>query len=721
MTTHHRTCNLCEAHCGILIDVEDSKITAIRGDEADPLSLGYICPKATALADLYEDPDRIRKPMVREGDEWREVSWDEGVRVAAEGIHAVQRAGGQNSFSSYIGNPSAHNTMALVGLGPLLKMLGTRNRFSASSVDQFPKMLSSYLLYGAQLAISVADIDRTDYLLVLGANPMVSNGSLMTAPGMRRRIRELKKRGGQLVILDPRRTETAKVATEHVFIRPGSDAFLLAAMIAVVFEEKLVDTESCRGLVDDLDFVEALVDGIGPEDVESLTGIEAATVRRLAREFAAAPTAACYSRIGTCVQSYGTLTSYLAEVLNIVCGRLDQPGGVMFPKAAARYSSPGSYRRWASRVRGLPEFGGELPVACLREEIETPGEGQIRGLLTAAGNPVLSTPEGDRLDEAIAGLDFMVSIDPALNETTRHANVLLPPRHSLESAHYSLIFHKLAVRDTAKFCEPLFEPAADSFSEVEICERLCAELTALRNRDREAEGLDPVENRGADLYAMGAEALLGFLLEAGPYELSMDDLRAAPSGVDLGELKSGGIGRELLHDDGRIHLVHDEISQEMARLRVDLEEQGIGGVGLDTGSGSDNSFLLIGRRQLRSNNSWMHNCPTLMTGAERCTLFMNPEDADRLGLKDGLKVNVASRVGAVDLDLHVSGEMMRGVVSMPHGFGHTRSGTRMKVAAERPGVSMNDLTDASEVEGLVGNAVLTGVPVRVSARELASV
>lgn len=703
------------------MDVEDGRITAIRGDEADPLSLGYICPKATALKDLYEDPDRVRRPLLREGDGWREVSWDEAINTAAAGIHETQRRHGNDSFATYLGNPTAHNTMALVGLAPFLKLLRTRNRYSASSVDQFPKMLSSYFIYGAQLAVSVPDIDRTDYLMVFGANPMVSNGSLMTAPGMRRRIRELKKRGGDLVVLDPRRSETAAVATEHLFVRPGSDAFLLASMLCVVFQEKLLAEDRCLEIVDDLDFVRNLVAEITPEAVEQLTGVPAATTRRLVREFAAAPSAACYSRIGACVQSYGTLTSYLAEVLNIVCGRVDQVGGMMFPQPAARYSSAGTYARWTSRVRGLPEFGGELPVACLREEILTEGEGQIHGLLTAAGNPVLSTPQGDQLDAALEGLEFMVCIDPALNETTRHANVILPPRHSLESPHYSLIFHKLAVRDTAKFCEPLFEPDAESLSEVEICGRLYAALSALRNRDREAAGEALIEDRGGELYGMGAEALLGFLLQAGPYDLTVADLRKQPSGVDLGELKTGGIGREVQHSDGLLHLAHAEIADEMVRLKADLVANVIGGVESMPSQGTDNRFLMIGRRQLRSNNSWMHNCPTLMKGPERCTLFMNPDDAERLGLKDGLKVRVASRVGAVELDLQVSDEMMPGVVSMPHGFGHSRPGTRMRVAADRPGVSMNDLTDASQVEGLVGNAVLTGVPVNVSAREPASV
>ncbi len=721
MSTHHRTCTLCEAHCGILVDVEDGRIGSIRGDADDPLSLGYICPKATGLKDLYEDPDRVRRPMVREGDRWREVAWDEAIETAARGLHAVETGGGRDAVASYIGNPNAHNLMSLLGLAPFLRLLGSRNCYSASTVDQFPKMLVCHLLYGGQLSIPVPDIDRTDYFLVLGANPMVSNGSLMTAPGVRRRIRELKERGGRMVVIDPRRTETARVATEHLFIRPGADAHLLLGMLHTVFEENLAEAPLDASRFEGIDHVRELAAAFPPERVEAATGIAAADIRRIAREFASAPSAACYLRIGTCVQDYGTLANYLGEALNIVCGRLDRPGGIMWPQAAADSASPGSYKRWASRVRGLPEFGGELPVACLAEEIQTPGEAQVRGLVTIAGNPVLSTPNGRRLDEAFAGLDFMVSVDPALNETTRHANVILPPRHSFENPHYSLVFHKFAVHDTAKYCEPLFQPAEDSLSEFEILGRLAARLVELRAEASRAAGREPDADRSADIYALNAEQILEMMLAGGPYDLTLDDLRARPSGVDLGDLKPGGIERVVRTENGRVRLAHAEIDGELERLAADLDDGRIGVAAIATDGGESNGFLMIGRRQLRSNNSWMHNCPTLMKGEERCTLLMSPVDAERLGLKNGRMVRVESRVGAVEIPLAVTEEMMPGVVSMPHGFGHDRPGTRMRVAGARPGVSMNDLTDEETLEGLVGNAVLTGVPVRVSAHEPASV
>jgi anaerobic selenocysteine-containing dehydrogenase len=712
MPRHHRTCNLCEAHCGLVIETEGRKILSIRADEDDPLSQGYMCPKGHALKDAFEDPDRVRQPMIREGESWREASWDEAIGVAARGIHEVQKRHGNDAFATYVGNPSAHNLTAMLAVGPMLRLLDTRNRYSASTVDQFPQMLAAYLVFGAQLSIPIADLERCNHLLILGANPLVSNGSLMTAPGMKRRIREIRERGGRVVVFDPRRSETAEAASEHVFLRPGSDPLLLLAMLSVVFEEGFARVGAAEGRVLGLAEVEAIARRFRPEDVADAIGIDAPTIRRLAREFAAAPAAACYTRIGVCVQEYGTLASWLGDVLNIVTGNLDKPGGMMFPKPAATYSSKGSYKRWKSRVRGLSEFGGELPVACLAEEIETPGPGQIRGLFTLAGNPALSSPNGARLESLLGELEFMVSVDPAINETTRFADVILPPRHGLENPHFSLVFHKLAVRDTVKYCEPVFEPLPGSLSEMEICGRLCAELTRLRSDHAVAAGGQPTANTTDALFSTTPEQFISMLLASGPYGLTMEDLKAKPAGIDLGSLKESGLERAVRHEDGKIHLAHPDIDAEVARLENALRSGAFA-----SQQQAPNGFLMIGRRQLRSNNSWMHNCPSLLKGPERCTLLMSPLDAERLGLKHGRMVAVESRVGRVSLPLAVSDEMMPGVVSMPHGFGHTREGTRMAVAAAKPGASMNDLTDETIVEGLVGNGVLTGVPVRVSACE----
>lgn len=715
MALHHRTCNLCEATCGIIIETNDGSITSIEGDREDPLSGGYLCPKAYALKDLREDPDRLTMPLLREGESWRELSWEEAFDAAAEGLHAVQKEGGRDALATFFGNPTVHNLGAALAGSPLIRTLGSRVRFSASSVDQFPHMLAAYLLYGAQLSLPVADVDRCNFFLVMGANPLASNGSLMTAPGMRRRLRALQKRGGRLVVVDPRRSETAAVADDHLFLRPGSDAFFVMAMLNVAFTEGRPSLGAAEGRVNGVEHLADLTEGFSPEAVQDFTGVEPQRLRSLVKDFIAEPAAACYARIGTCLQSYGTLTSVLVNAFNIVTGKLDGEGGMMFPQAALPAASRGHYGRWKSRVRGFREFGGEIPCATMAEEMETPGEGQIRALLTMACNPVLSIPNGTRVEKALAGLDFMVSIDPFLNETTRHAKVILPPRSSLENHQYSIAFHQLAVRDTAKFTKPVFEPAPGSKSEWEIVRGLCEAITRVRNRDLEAAGQSRVENPAAGVFESQPEALIAAMLAAGPYALAIDQLEQQPSGVDLGPLKPGGLDRAVVNEGGTIELRHTMVDSEVARLREDLVARRIGKVGLEVGRGRDDSFLLIGRRHLRSNNSWMHNCPSLVKGPARCTLLMNPADAARLGLNSGGHARVTSRVGSVELELELTEDLMPGVVSIPHGFGHTRPGARMRIAADHAGVSVNDLTDDEEVEGLVGNAVLNGVPVSVAA------
>ncbi len=705
MTIHHRICNLCEATCGILVESDGRRILSIRGDEHDPLSRGYICPKAIALKETYEDPNRLRRPMIRDNGSWRECEWEEAIARSADGIHAVQRRGGKDAFGVYVGNPSVHNLPALLSSPAFIRTLGTKTRFSASSADQFPRMLASYLIYGAQFSIPVADLERTDYFVIFGANPLVSNGSLMTAPGMRGRLRAIRERGGKVVVVDPRRSETAEAADEHVFLRPGSDPLLLLAMLDTIFSEGLQELGAAEGRVVGLERLAERASAFSAERVEHATGVAAETTRRLARELAAASTAACYGRIGTCVQPFGTLANVLIDALNVVTGRLDREGGAMFASPAVGDAPSGHYGRWRSRVRGLPEFGGEIPVATLSEEIETAGEGQLRGLFTMAGNPVLSTPNGRRLERALAGLEFMVSVDPSLNETTRHADVILPPRHSLENEQFALVFQRLSVRNTAKYTLPVFSPSEGSRTEWEILGDLAAALGERRAADPEAG----IPASGAEQFTMAPRDAIEGLLAMGPYELDVSALLAEPSGVDLGPLVEGRLDAVVRHDDGKLHLYGVEIEGELERL---AEAFAAGSL-----VASEGELLLIGRRQLRSNNSWMHHCASLIKGPERCVLIVHPDDAARFGLVDGTRGRLRSRVGEVVVPVRVSDEIMPGVVSLPHGFGHDRAGTRLGVAGERPGVSMNDLTDESVTEGLMGNAVLTGVPVKLRAAE----
>jgi anaerobic selenocysteine-containing dehydrogenase len=711
--THFRTCNLCEALCGIAIDVEGPRILAIRGDKEDPFSRGHICPKAVALKDVHEDPDRLRRPLRRTGAVWQEVGWDEALSLAAEGLAAVQRVHGRNAVAVYQGNPVVHNYGSLLFGQFLLKSLGTRSRFSATSVDQLPHMLASYLMFGHQLLLPVPDLDRTGFLLILGANPVASNGSLMTAPGVEKRLRALRARGGHIVVVDPRRSETAALADRHLPIRPGADVFLLLALLHVIFKEERIREGRLLPLTDGLKTVAETAEPFSPEAVAERTGIEAGTIRELARAFAAAPAAVAYGRVGVSTQEFGALCCWLINLLNIVTGNLDRPGGAMFTRPAAdivafadRIGQRGHFDKGRSRVRGLPEFGGEWPVAALAEEIETKGPGQIRALVTSAGNPVLSSPNGGRLDRALQGLDFMVSIDVYLNETTRHAHLILPPTFALEHSNYDLVFHALSVRNTAKYSPALFPPETGAREDWEILLDLSTALEAARD----GRWLRPALKR-ALFRAIGPDGVVAFLLRSGPYGagwlpfgrgLTLRAVKGSPHGIDLGALEPCLPGR-LYTREKRIDLAPTRLVEDVARARHALDAPRPSGL------------RLIGRRDLRSNNSWMHNSLRLTKGRDRCTLYMHPADARDRGLASGQRVRITSRAGSVVAPLEVTEAMMPGVVSLPHGWGHAREGSRLSVAGASPGVSLNDLTDEALVDALCGNAAFSGVPVQVAA------
>jgi len=718
--THFRTCHLCEAMCGIAIDLEGERIVAIRGDKDDPFSQGHICPKAIALQDVHEDPDRLRKPLRRTSSGFEEVSWDTALDEAAARLAAVQRAHGRDAVAFYQGNPTVHNHGALLFGNVFQRSLRSRSRYSATSVDQLPQMLASLLMFGHQLLLPIPDVDRTDFLLILGANPLVSNGSLLTAPGIERRLKALKARGGRVVVVDPRRTETAALADLHLKVRPGGDAFLLAALVQVLASEGRLRPGRLAAFTDGLDELLEAVRPFPPEAVAERTGLEAGAMRALARDFAGAPSAVAYGRVGTCTQEFGGLASWLVNALNLVTGNVDRVGGAMFPRPAvdvvglaARIGHRGHFDKGRSRVRGLPEFGGEWPAAVLAEEIETPGEGQVRALVTSAGNPVLSTPNGARLDRALGTLDFMVSIDLYLNETTRHAHLVLPPTFALERSHYDLAFHALAVRDTAKYSEPLFAPAAGARHDWQILLELGRRLERARG-----EGGARAWLRHRVLSALGPDGLVALLLRFGPRgaglnplssRLTLGKLRRSPHGLDLGPLEPSLPGR-LYTPGRRIALAPAPFLRDLARLREALAPRGA--AARPEGAGP---LALIGRRELRSNNSWMHNSERLVKGRERCTLLMHPEDARARGLRDAQPVRIASRVGAVVAPLEVSDAMRPGVVCLPHGWGHARPGARLSVASARPGVSFNDLSDESLVDPLCGTARLNDVPVEVTA------
>jgi anaerobic selenocysteine-containing dehydrogenase len=744
----YRTCPLCEATCGLELHLEDEEITLVRGDREDVFSRGYLCPKGTALKQLEADPDRLRAPQVRTGDTWREVGWDEAFAEIERGLGPILAAN-RDAVGVYLGNPNAHNLGAIVEGKVLLQALGSANVFSASTVDQMPKQVSAGLMFGGALTVPVPDLDRTDYVLILGANPFASNGSLMTVPDVPGRLRAIRSRGGRLVVVDPRRSKTAEEADEHLFIRPGTDAHFLFGLVHAIVAEGLVNLGNAEGHVDGLDEVVRLAQAFAPEVVAPVCGIDAATIRRVARDLATTERAAVYGRIGTCTTEFGTVASWLVDVVNTLAGNLDREGGAMFTLPAtgganAGPTKPGAtpgvgrgvrFGRRQSRVRGLPEFYGELPVVALAEEIDTPGAGQIRALITVAGNPVLSTPDSERLDRALAGLDFMVSVDIYRNETTRHANVILPVPGVLKRSHYDIALYALAVRNVANYSPPVVELAPHELPEWEILLRLASivsgqgssaeaatllddfVLTSQVEKAVSREGSNVQGREASELFEAlsvdgrrGPERVLDLMLRTGPYGdgfgadpkgLSLARLEANPHGVDLGPLQPR-LPEVLRTPSGKIELAPEAIVADVeTRLVPSLTQLADGGM------------VLVGRRDLRSNNSWMHNLEILVKGKPRCTLQVHPADAGRLGLADGAEARVRSRVGTVEIPVEITDGIMPGVVSIPHGWGHGGPGTDMAVAGRHAGVNTNLLADGSLIDPLSGNAVLNGIPVTV--------
>jgi anaerobic selenocysteine-containing dehydrogenase len=745
--TAYRTCPLCEAGCGLEITVKGDRVSRIRGDQQDVFSHGFICPKGSTLRQLHEDPDRLRAPLVRRDGELVEVSWEAAFAEVERRFTEATERHSRDAIGVYVGNPNAHNLGAMVFLKPLLKALGTRNVFSASTVDQRPKELSSAWLFGGGLSVPVPDVDRTDYLLILGANPYASNGSLATAPDWPGRIEAMRARGGRLVVVDPRRSRTAEEADWHLAIRPGTDALLLAAVVTAMAESGRIDPGTAGPWIAGLDEVVAALADITPEAVAETVGIAASDIRRLATELADAPTAAVYGRIGTTTAEFGTLASWLVDVVNVCTGNLDQPGGAMFTMAAAGASNtrgaPRTGRglrvgRHRSRVRGLGETMGELPAACMAEEIDTPGEGQIRIMFTVAGNPVLSTPNAERLDAAMADLDLYVAVDIYLNETTRHADVILPPPSAVQKSHYDIALLQLALRNVANYSPPVLPLDPGQPDEWQILAKLALIVQgfgaaadpalvddlvaqtlvqgAVSDEHSPVHGRDPDELLADLAPRSGPERVLDVMLRTGPYgdgfgartedvvpgvaPLSLAVLEAHPHGVDLGPLQPR-LPDVLRTPTGMVELAAEPFMDDLPRLRAALERP-------------VPDAVLVGRRDLRSNNSWMHNIEVLVKGRPRCTLHVNPHDAERWGLADGATATLAGRVGSVAVPVEVTDAVRQGVVSLPHGWGHDLDGVRLEVAGRHAGVNANAVADDLLVDELSGNAVLNGIPVSVA-------
>jgi anaerobic selenocysteine-containing dehydrogenase len=733
---HLYTCPLCEAMCGLEIHVEDGRVASIRGNRDDTWSHGHICPKGATLGAVHDDPDRIRRPMIKVDGQWQEVSWDAAFRRCTELLAPVIEKYGIGAVTCYTGNPLAHSFSLGRYTGVLLGMSGIPLSYSPGTVDQWPKNLSSHLMFGGWWSFPVPDIERTDLLIVMGANPAASQGSLLAAPNVMGIIDSIRKRG-KVIVIDPVRTATAARADEWLPITPGTDAALLLAVVHTLFAENLVKLGGVEPHIDGVDQMRQVAAEWSPERVAAVTGITADRIRSLARELAGTERAVVYGRIGLCNQEFGSLASWLVDVVNILTGHFDTPGGSMFPRAAAWSVTvqpiPGledgapEFGRYRTRVRGAKEVLGQVPVSCLAEEIATPGEGQLRALITVAGNPVLSTPAGHRLDEVLPTLDAMISVDLWLNETTRHADVILPAPSPLEQPHHDDLILNFAINSIANYSPPVFAPEdQDRPEEWEILIRLTGLCTGTPAEDVDVaaiddgffdymaftQGLDGAEIRkhyDSVGLAGGPERILDFTLRTGPFGdrygenpdgVTLDKLKAQPNGINFGPMVPQ-VPEILGTADHKIRLAPQYLLDDLPRLAERLDR-------------ARDELVLVSRRHLRSNNSWLHNVGPLMKGKDRCTLLMHVDDATKRGVATGDLVTVTSSGGQIEVPVEVTGEIMPGVVSMPHGWGHGKPGTRMAIANDSPGVNTNILSPPTFIDEPSGNGALNGIPVTVT-------
>lgn len=717
-TVHYRTCHLCEAMCGLAIEVEAGKVLSIRGDEKDVYSRGHLCPKAVALKDLHEDPDRLRTPVKKTAQGWQPITWEEAMEEVADRIITLQRRHGRDAVAMYTGNPTVHNTGTALYLYDFANALGTHNRYASHSLDQLPQLFVNGELFGHQAMFPVPDLERTDFFLIIGANPMVSNGSVMSTPDIAEKLKAIRQRGGKIVVVDPRRTRTARVADRHFFIRPGSDVLMLLAFVRTLFEEGLVRHSHVLDFTDHVSRLREHVQPYTPEFAERYTGIEAGELRALVHQFAKAESAVCYGRLGVSVQEFGSLCQWLIYCINILTGNLDRTGGMMFPRPAIDFLSllkkEARANRWVSRVRALPETAGDLPTATLADEILTGGEGQVKGLITIAGNPVLSAPNGPRLSRALDQLEFMVAVDIYINETTRHADIILPPAAGLEVLHYDFVLYLVATRNAANFSPPVLPKGEHAKYDWEI-------LYELQKRLEQAKDgfFAPLKHFFTD--RLDPERRLDLGLRLGPYGgwggrlgrkdgLSLRKLKAHPHGIDLGPLEPS-LPQRLFTAGKRIDLAPERLLEDLPRVADKFPFTQNETIGEESGGTVNGRLLLIGRRHLLSNNSWMHNAPRLMKSGDRCTALLHPEDARKLGIVGGQQICVCSDTGKVLISAEISDEIMPGVISIPHGWGHDLEGAQLTLAGRHPGVNVNALTDDRLVEAVTGNAVFNGVPV----------
>jgi anaerobic selenocysteine-containing dehydrogenase len=712
-TEEHVTyCRICEPLCGLLATVQDGRLVKLRPDPDHPLSKGFACPKGIAMAYVQNDPDRVTRPLRRGPDgDFEPVSWDVALDDIGARLRRVLNAHGASAVGWYLGNPSAFSYSHPIWVKGFMDAIGSPNLYSAGSQDVNSRFVASELLYGSPLIVPIPDLERTDLLLIIGANPLVSHGSVLTAPRIRDALHEIVARGGRVVVVDPRRSETAR-AFEHLPIRPDGDAWLLLSLLRTIFDERLEDTAAIERQSCGVDTLRALVEPHTPESTEPRTGISAASTRQLARDLATAGTAALYGRTGSCLGRHGTLVAYLIDALGVVTGNLDREGGAIFGTGAIKIEhllhriGADSYDRYRSRIGGFPEVLGQLPASLMASEMTTPGHGQVRALFVSSGNPVLSVPNGEELEQALQRLELMVAIDLYVTDTSRHADYILPATTFLEREDFPSAFLTFSTKPFVQWTDPVLAPRGEARQEWQIIEEISKRIETtpasawpLRALGRLGIRISP--KRLIDLgLRLGPKGDLFGLRRGG---LSIARLRREPHGIVLGDRHPTGVlPKKLFHADKRVRLDSPLIVDEVAALGAQhRDDQSL-------------PLRLIGMRELRSHNSWMHNVPALMQGDRVHRARIHPGDAAARNIEDGAPCRIVSAHGSIELPAKVTDEIGRGTIAVPHGWGHvSRSGWRQAVQAGGANVNLLASSKPDDLERLAGMARLNGIPVRV--------
>lgn len=723
---HHRTCPLCEGMCGVTVKVEGGQVATVRPNRQDVWSQGHVCPKGTTLGALHDDPDRLRTAMVRDGSEWKSASWDTALERLEELAEGVRNRHGPHAFAAYGGNMAGKDATLSRYTGLMLATSGIQQVYSSGTVDQHPKNLSAMLMFGNEWKIPIPDLDNTDLFVIFGGNPAASKGSIFSHRDVMGAMRDLRARGGRVIVIDPVRTKTAQAADQWIGLKPGTDAALMLGVAHVLFARGAVRLRHLDGLIEGLDALRDVAGEFSPQVVAPFCGIEASIIEDLADELIRTDRSAIYGRIGTCTQSFGTLASWMIDVLAILTGNLDRRGGSMWSRPAASLvdmlaTLPDGMPvvMGKSRVRGVPAVLGQFPASCMAEEIATPGPGQIKGLVTFAANPALSAPDSGKLAQALPLLECMVSLDNYINETTRHAHVILPSPSFLESAHFDMWSWIFCLTSGGHYSPPVFPPV-DRPDHWRIVARVGAIIGGQPGADIDAmddgyfralatgRGIDP-DLAITALPERGPARILDLAIRAGPFGdrfgavaggLSLDSFRNQPDGVIIGPATPQA-QEGFATSSGKIEIAPALILSDIPRLKLAL-------------GANDPALVLVSRRHLRSMNSWMHNVDTLVKGKDRCTVQMHSADAATRGLEGGDLVTLTSAAGSIVVPMEIDDDIRPGVVSMPHGWGHSDAQTHLSVAKVHPGANTNVLSPGTLVDVISGNAVLNGIPVEIA-------